>query len=117
MSQHGVVMEDGLQVSRVGDGVDTLVQRRRDSIQQGGGLRSRRTRDSQSCGCSRSFQSPPCFPARFGYLLDIRHRQELLQPGQEVQHQHLQRAVVLRPEIRGKNVLERTTVESTVLFP
>lgn len=46
------------------------------------------------------------FPGWFWYLLNVWDRQELLQPGQEVQHEHLQRAVVFGPEIRGKHVLE-----------
>lgn len=39
------------------------------------------------------------------YLLNVRDRKKLLQSGQEIQHQHLQSALVLGPKVGGKNIL------------
>lgn len=136
MSQHGVVVEDRPQVARVGDRVDTLVQRRRDSVEQGRSLdaqeQSLGTRQSNSqrwrllrasnlsffkIKNSRMLFWMFSFTGWFWYLLNVWDRQELLQSGQEVQHEHLQRAVIFRPEIRGKHVLEQTRVQRTVLVP
>lgn len=51
MSQHGVVVEDRPQVARVGDRVDTLVQRGWDSVEQGRSLDAH----EQSLGTRRVF--------------------------------------------------------------
>lgn len=108
MSQHGVVVEDRPQMARVGDRVDTLVQRRRDSVEQRRSLdaheQSLGTRQSKSqrwhllrasnlsffkIKNSRMLFWMFSFPGWFWYLLNVWDRQELLQPGQEVQHEHL----------------------------
>lgn len=44
----------------------------------------------------------------FWYLLKVWNRKKLLQSGQEVQHQHLQSAVIVRSKIRGEDILEQT---------
>lgn len=49
MSQHGVVVEDRPQVARVGDRVDTLVQRGRDSVEQGRSLEEQSLGTRQVC--------------------------------------------------------------------
>lgn len=48
----------------------------------------------------------------FQYLLDVWHWKKLLQSGQEVQHQHLQSAVILGTKVRGKNILEQIITSS-----
>lgn len=43
----------------------------------------------------------------FQYLLNVRHWEKLLQPGQEVQHEDLQSAVKFGSKGGGKHILQR----------